>query len=164
MPLREYKSGPLYNRVKAWVLQRIDSGVWGESQRIASEHELIEKLGVSRMTVNRALRELAEEGHLVRVVGVGSFVADRRIQMHPLEIRNIADEIAERGHAHASSVVLLPGTRSGGVARKASTRRPSSSLYAGKSGSSQAESTLSKRAVSNERRVVMGLSESDRCR
>ena len=113
MPLRPCKSEPLYQRVKSWVLERIESGQWTESQRISSEHELIDELGVSRMTVNRALRELAEEGHVVRIVGVGSFVADRRIQMHPLEIRNIADEIAERGHAHRARVVLLRRERLG---------------------------------------------------
>ena len=45
------------------------------------------------MTANRALRELAADGVLVRVAGVGTFVAEQRAQAHPLEVRNIADEI-----------------------------------------------------------------------
>ena len=47
-------------------------------------------LPVSRMTVNRALRELVAEGWLVRTTaGSGSFVADRRTESPLLAIRNI---------------------------------------------------------------------------
>jgi len=64
-------------------------------------------VGASRMTVNRALRELTDAGYLVRVQGVGTFVADRRAQGHPLAIRNIADEILARGHLHTARVLTL---------------------------------------------------------
>ena len=107
------KSSPLYLRVKQHIVQRIDDGVWGATERIPSENELIEQLGVSKMTVNRALRELAEEGYLVRVVGVGSFVAESKIQVHPLEVRNIAEEISERGHAHSAQVEHLAEEKAG---------------------------------------------------
>jgi len=59
------------------------------------------------MTANRALRELTEEGILERTAGVGTFVADRKAHGHPLKIRNIADEIRERGHQHHSQVLKL---------------------------------------------------------
>jgi GntR family transcriptional regulator, histidine utilization repressor len=59
------------------------------------------------MTANRALRELRDEGILVRIAGVGSFVADAHARAHPLEIRSIADEIRARGHVHRSEIVSL---------------------------------------------------------
>ena len=71
-----------------------------------SENELVRELDVSRMTANRALRELAADGVLVRVAGVGTFVAEQRAQAHPLEVRNIADEIRGRGHEHVAKVVF----------------------------------------------------------
>ncbi|MGO7808111.1 histidine utilization repressor, partial [Rhizobium ruizarguesonis] len=72
---------------------------------------------VSKMTANRALRELANEGELVRIQGVGSFVAERKGYSALLEVRNIAEEIAERGHVHeASDVVLARETASPEVA------------------------------------------------
>jgi GntR family histidine utilization transcriptional repressor len=74
---------------------------------VPSENELIAELGVSKMTANRALRELANEGELVRVRGVGSFVANRKTHSAALEVRNIADEIAERGHVHQAVVIVL---------------------------------------------------------
>jgi GntR family transcriptional regulator, histidine utilization repressor len=98
---------PLYERIKTLILTRIASGGWAVAQRIPSENDLVRLVGASRMTVNRALRELTDAGYLVRVQGVGTFVADRRAQGHPLAIRNIADEILERGHLHAARVITL---------------------------------------------------------
>jgi GntR family histidine utilization transcriptional repressor len=101
------QANPLYLQVKEHIVSHIDRGIWKTSDRIPSENELIAELGVSKMTVNRALRELAKEGYLERVVGVGSFVAANKIQTHPLEVRNIADEITERGHTHKAQVEHL---------------------------------------------------------
>lgn len=104
---------PLYLKVKRHVLANIRSGKWGTDTRVPSENELVKSFGVSRMTANRALRELRDEGVLVRVAGVGSFVADRHAHAHPLEIRSIAEEIRERGHEHRAEVVALERVRAG---------------------------------------------------
>ena len=98
---------PLYERIKELILTQIAGGTWAPAQRIPSENELVRRVGASRMTVNRALRELRDAGYLVRVQGVGTFVADRRAQGHPLAIRNIADEILARGHLHSARVLTL---------------------------------------------------------
>jgi GntR family histidine utilization transcriptional repressor len=100
-------SQPLYVKVKDHILKHIRSGKWLPEQRIPSEHELVRELNVSRMTANRALRELTGSGVLRRIAGVGTFVADFRAAGHPLRIRNIADEIRERGHAHRAEVKAL---------------------------------------------------------
>jgi GntR family transcriptional regulator, histidine utilization repressor len=98
---------PAYARVKAHILERIGSGTWGPQDRVPSENALVREFGVARMTVNRAVRELAQEGFLTRVKGGGTYVAERRSHGHPLRIRNIADEIAERGHRHGADVLEL---------------------------------------------------------
>ncbi|RUM27076.1 histidine utilization repressor [Rhizobium vallis] len=100
-------STPLYAGVKQVILDRIHSGEWPPKYRVPSENELVVELGVSKMTANRALRELANEGELVRIQGVGSFVAERKGYSALFEVRNIAEEIAERGHAHEASVIVL---------------------------------------------------------
>ncbi|MBB5576133.1 MULTISPECIES: histidine utilization repressor [Rhizobium] len=105
--LAENDSGPLYAGVKQMILDRIHSGEWPPKHRVPSENELVVELGVSKMTANRALRELANEGELVRIQGVGSFVAERKGYSALFEVRNIADEIAERGHVHEASVIVL---------------------------------------------------------
>ncbi|NNM75581.1 histidine utilization repressor [Sphingomonas sp. ID1715] len=98
---------PAYARVKAHILDRIGAGDWAPRDRVPSENALVREFGVARMTVNRAVRELAQEGFLTRVKGGGTYVADRRNHSHPLRIRNIADEIAERGHRHRGDVLEL---------------------------------------------------------
>ncbi|MCZ6831686.1 MAG: histidine utilization repressor [Gammaproteobacteria bacterium] len=102
---------PLYQMVKQHILELIDKDDWGEGRRLPSENELVKVLSISRMTINRALRELTNEGYIVRVSGVGTFVAEKRAQSHPLEIRNIAEEITHRGHVHESKVISLQAVR-----------------------------------------------------
>jgi GntR family histidine utilization transcriptional repressor len=100
-------TAPAYARVKAHILDRIGAGDWAPRDRVPSENELVREFGVARMTVNRAVRELAQEGFLTRVKGGGTYVADRRSHGHPLRIRDIADEIAERGRRHGAEVLEL---------------------------------------------------------
>ncbi len=102
---------PLYQVVKQYILEIIESKNWDTSTRLPSENELVELLSVSRMTVNRALRELTSEGYIVRVVGVGSFIAEKKSQSDLMEIRNIADDISIRGHSHHSDIITLEETR-----------------------------------------------------
>jgi GntR family transcriptional regulator, histidine utilization repressor len=102
---------PLYLKVKRHILDNIGSGKWATSTRVPSENDIVKSFGVSRMTANRALRELRDEGILVRIAGVGSFVAERHAHAHPLEIRSIADEIRERGHVHRAEIISLERVR-----------------------------------------------------
>lgn len=55
-----------YRDIKADVLRRITSGQWPPGHLIPSELELCDEYGSARATVNRALRELADEGVLDR--------------------------------------------------------------------------------------------------
>ena len=96
---------PLYARVKAHILDNIRSGAWEAGQRVPSENELVESFGISRMTANRALRELTAEGFLNRVPGVGTFVKEATALSSLMELRNIAEEIAQRGHRYSSRVI-----------------------------------------------------------
>lgn len=98
---------PAYERIKTAIVDHIRAGRWPEGHQLPSENQLVAALGLSRMTVNRALRELAAEGRIVRTMGVGSFVAATKGASPLLEVRDIADEIAERGHRHRAEVITL---------------------------------------------------------
>jgi len=97
----------LFQQVKNFIIARIESGEWPPDTRIPSENDLIRTLSISRMTVHRALRELTVEGFLVRVQGVGTFVASQKTQSALFTIRPISEEIAQRGAVHSSEVHLL---------------------------------------------------------
>ena len=96
-----------YARIKRHVVARIESGEWKVASRVPSENQLAEQFEVSRMTARRALLELVQEGFLVRSQGLGTFVADRKPLLSMLEVRNIAEEIAERGHRYRCRVIKL---------------------------------------------------------
>ncbi len=98
---------PTYRKIKNHVLAKIQAGTWKEGEAIPSEEALAKEFGVSRMTVNAAIRELGQEQIVERIQGSGTFVAQRKYQATLVEIRNIADEIASRGHAHRSEFNFL---------------------------------------------------------
>ena len=102
---------PFYEKVKQAISEKIATGVWRPHDRIPSEAELVAQFGFSRMTINRALRELTDEGLLVRLQGVGTFVAEPKGQSALFEIRSIADEIAARNHQHRCEVLVLEETQ-----------------------------------------------------
>jgi GntR family transcriptional regulator, histidine utilization repressor len=95
---------PLYAQVKTHILDQIRSGTLSAGSRVPSENELVISFKISRMTANRALNELTSEGHLARVPGVGTFVKETTPRSSLLELRNIADEIAARGHRYSSRI------------------------------------------------------------
>lgn len=102
---------PFYEKVKQEISEKIASGIWQPHVRIPSEAELVAQYGFSRMTINRALRELTDEGLLVRLQGVGTFVAEPKGQSALFEIRSIADEINARQHQHRCEVLTLEKTQ-----------------------------------------------------
>jgi GntR family transcriptional regulator, histidine utilization repressor len=96
-----------YAIIKQYIRGNIESGKWPQNARVPSENELTTQFNVSRMTARRALQELTEQGILVRSQGAGTFVATFKSQSSVLEIRNISDEITERGHRHKAHQLVL---------------------------------------------------------
>ena len=107
------RSALRYQRIKHYVLAQIHGGVWKEGDLIAGEQALAQQFGVSRMTVHRALRELSDEQIVERRQGSGTYVAQQKYYASLVEIRNIADEIAARGHRHRSELHKLERVRVG---------------------------------------------------
>ena len=97
---------PQYLRLKQYILRHVTNGDWPPSSRVPSENELVIKFGVSRMTANRALRELTHAGVITRIQGVGSFVAGPKAESAMFEVRSIRDEILSRGEAHDVEVLV----------------------------------------------------------
>ncbi|HEY8608920.1 MAG TPA: histidine utilization repressor [Noviherbaspirillum sp.] len=98
---------PAFQRIKDYLLGEIQAGRWKEGDAIPSEPELARQFGVSRMTVNRAVRELSADQILTRVQGSGTYVAQHKYQSTLVEIKSIAEEVRARGHTHRSELQLL---------------------------------------------------------
>lgn len=90
----------LHRRIRAEISERIRSGAWPPGHRVPAEHELMAAYGCSRMTVNKALAPLAEQGLIVRRRKAGSFVSRPRIHSVVLDIPDIAAEVTARGEPY----------------------------------------------------------------
>ena len=108
MPSRTGRPAPMapYARVKRHLKDALAAGRFPPGALMPSEAELVAQFGVSRMTVNRALRELQAEGLVDRVQGVGTFAAQLHKVSSTLTLRDLHDEIAERGHRHEARVIV----------------------------------------------------------
>ena len=95
-----------YARVKQHLMDGLANGRWPAGALMPSEAELTAAFGVSRMTVNRALRELQSEGLVDRMQGVGTFAAPLHRLSSTLTLHDLHDEITARGHRHRAVVHL----------------------------------------------------------
>ncbi len=87
----------LHRRILADISDRIVSGDWPPGYRIPFEHELATEYACSRMTVNKALSQLAKAGLIVRRRRSGSFVSLPKSQAAILEIHDIKAEVQALG-------------------------------------------------------------------
>ena len=99
------KTIPAYQRIKNAILDNIHSGKWQAGSAISTEMALATEFGVSRMTVNRALKELSEERVLERRQGSGTFVAQQKFNHTFVEVRNIAEDLKSANRDYEAKVV-----------------------------------------------------------
>jgi len=104
-------STPAYQQIKDYLLSEIQAGRWRAGDQVPSENELVKRFDVARMTVNRAVRELAAEGVLTRSQGAGTFVAATKYQSTLVDIKSIAEEIRARGHEHTAELLKLQAVK-----------------------------------------------------
>lgn len=105
-------NGSIHSQIVRAIQLEISSGRWKPGDRIYSEHQLVDMLGLSRATVNRALQSLAESGVINRHRKRGSFVAEQT-EAHAVIGLVDVQEVIETGGKHygfkpiASKVSLL---------------------------------------------------------
>ena len=69
---------PIYEQVKDGFRMLILTGAMRPDERMPSVRELATQLAINPNTIQRAYRELEQEGFICSVPGKGSFVADAR--------------------------------------------------------------------------------------
>ncbi len=105
---------PIHQRILSDIRGKIVSGEWPPGHRIPFEHELTQEYGCSRMTVNKALSQLARTGLIERRRKSGSFVSRPVSQAAVLEIHDIRDEVDALGLPYRYELVTRqarPATR-----------------------------------------------------
>lgn len=96
---------PLHRRIYDDLEGRILSGDLAPGHRIPFEHELTARYGCSRMTVSKAISELAGRGLVTRRRRAGTFVAQPKAHAAVLAIPDLRAEVLERGQAYGYALL-----------------------------------------------------------
>lgn len=97
---------PRYKVIKNHILDQITSGAIKPDDKTESENELASRFAVSRLTVQRAIRDLVSEGYLKRMQGAGTFVAERPAHFSLFEVRDLVEEARARGAQPETDVLV----------------------------------------------------------
>lgn len=93
---------PLHRRIAGDIERRVASGEWAPGFRIPTEAALMADYGCARMTVSRALSDLATRGLVMRRKRAGTVVAHPPVHSSALlAIPDIQSEVEGRGMTYA---------------------------------------------------------------
>lgn len=94
-----------FKDVKADILEKITQGVWAPGSQMPNETELAQSYDCARATVNRAMRELAEEGIIERKRKAGTRVRQAPVRQARFGIPIVRHEIEELGARYRYALV-----------------------------------------------------------
>jgi len=112
-------AGPVYDQIRRAIRDLVVSGEWQPGTSVPPEHALMEQLGASRMTVHRALVQLAREVLIVRRRRSGTVVATPPASHAMLDILSIPEEVGELGQAYSYRILQR---RDGKASREVAAR------------------------------------------
>jgi len=95
-PLDESSAQPLYQQLQRALRAAIENRVIAPDDALPPERDLAEMLGVSRITVRKAIDELVEEGLLIRKQGSGTFVSNR-VEKNFAKLTSFSEDMRARG-------------------------------------------------------------------
>lgn len=101
---------PLYQQVSEWIRENIYKGDLTTGDRVPSENQIMDILGVSRGTVKKGVSMLVNEGLLVQVQGKGTFVKSENISYSLGEGLLSFAESLESQHLKFSTQVITSRT------------------------------------------------------
>lgn len=94
-----------YKDIKADILSKIVQGIWTPGSLLPNEVALAESYDCARATVNRAMRELAEDGLIERKRKAGSRVRLSPVRQARFDIPLVRREIEEQGAQYRYALV-----------------------------------------------------------
>ncbi|OHX64328.1 GntR family transcriptional regulator [Flammeovirga pacifica] len=88
---------PLHKQIETILRDLIDSGEYDKGKLFPKEVDISNRLGVSRNTVRQAINTLVMDGLLIRKKGVGTTVAEKKIQTKLSEWHSFTQEMNSKG-------------------------------------------------------------------
>lgn len=99
--LAGHSSLPLYQLLEKALRSAIDQRVYGPDEALPAERVLAEELGVSRITVRKAIDGLVEDGLLVRRPGSGNFI-NTKVEKNFAKLTSFSEDMRARGRVPRS--------------------------------------------------------------
>ena len=96
---------PYYYQLQEVLENLIDQEIYKPDQKLPSENELRDLLGISRHTAQRALKHLVDRGIAYRVQGKGTFVANKTITYSMIANLSFSAEILGLNKKVTSKVI-----------------------------------------------------------
>lgn len=125
---------PLYERVRLAIAASIADGTYAPGERLPSESRLADDLGVNRLTVRRAIEELARAGAVESRQGSGTYVSAPIVRLPVSQklstdslVASMTTQIAAQGHTYED--VFLRATTVDDPSLNASLRLPPGPLW-----------------------------------
>ena len=120
---------PLYHQLYEGIARDIESGIFDENEKLPSERELCNTLGISRSTVRQAMFELEKDGYIYKEHGRGMFVSFESFKQNLLNFYSFTDEMIKLGKKPSSKVLRFEEVpASARLARKLAVKE-NDSLY-----------------------------------
>jgi DNA-binding GntR family transcriptional regulator len=101
---------PLYIQIADKLVSQIESGELAPGERLPSERDLSETLGINRMTLRRALHVLESQGLVLRKHGVGTFVGEPKIDRQMDVVFRFTRRMQNRGYTPGTQLISLAET------------------------------------------------------
>lgn len=96
---------PLHYQIKEIIQEMIENDELKPGDAIPTERELCEIQGVSRMTVNKAILTLVNEGVLYREQGRGTFVSKPKFMKQLSRLKGFTEEMDAQGFKTSTKVL-----------------------------------------------------------
>ncbi|HOY76273.1 MAG TPA: GntR family transcriptional regulator [Hyphomonadaceae bacterium] len=128
------RSGPLYVRLEQLLRSAVDEDRLQAGAALPSERDLCDAYGVSRVTVRKALDELARDGLLVRRRGSGTYVVDaplrnERVEKNFSTLSSFSEDMISRGRTPGSRWLVRGAGKVSPQEALALSLSPGSSVY-----------------------------------
>lgn len=98
---------PPYVQIADGLLERIEAGELLPGDRLPSERELSERLGITRVTLRQALRMLEVQGLLIRRPGAGTFVASLKWEREVEQLLPFGQGLRQQGYCPEARLIVL---------------------------------------------------------
>lgn len=94
-----------YRQVESFIKDRIINGTYPVGTRIMTEEELVDHFGFSRMTINKALNNLSNDGFIERKPGKGTYVCATRVSKPTDSARSFTEDMKAIGLVAGSKLI-----------------------------------------------------------